>query len=329
VDWIEVSARTLDDARELALDRLGVVADELEYEVIDQPKGGLFGIGRTEARIRARVRPISREKPTDRRRRRSSERRPSGGGRKRSDANARSGGNADASRPAANDETDGADRPTGTPRAASSSSRRRRRGRGGGSGAGQGQSEGQAKGTAAGGAEKPSRQRSNDRPETNVNMDTDTEDADVEGQAEHAAEFTKSLVEAMGLSGAVTARVDDEDTVLVAVEGEGLGLLVGPRGSTLQAIEELVRAVVQHGLSGRSARLRVDVGGYKERRREALAAFAKQVAGEVLETQRERALEPMGAPDRKVVHDTAAEIDGVETSSEGEEPRRRVVISPA
>jgi spoIIIJ-associated protein len=331
VDWIEVSARTLDDARELALDRLGVVADELEYEVIDQPKGGLFGIGRTEARIRARVRPISREKPTDRRRRRSSERRPSGGGRKRNDSTARSSGNADATRPAANDETESADRPTGAPRAASSSSRRRRRGRGSGSGAGQGQGQGQgqSKGTAGGGADRPPRQRSNDRPETNVNMDTDTEDADVEGQAEHAAEFTKSLVEAMGLSGTVTSRVDDEDTVLVAVEGEGLGLLVGPRGSTLQAIEELVRAVVQHGLSGRSARLRVDVGGYKERRREALAAFAKQVAAEVLETQRERALEPMSAPDRKVVHDTAAEIDGVETSSEGEEPRRRVVISPA
>ena len=153
------------------------------------------------------------------------------------------------------------------------------------------------------------------------------EDADVEAQAEQAGAFTRSLVEAMGLSGTVTARVDD-DTVLVAVDGEGLGLLVGPRGSTLQAIEELVRAVVQHGLSGRSARLRVDVGGYKERRREALAAFARQVADEVRDTNLERALEPMNPPDRKVVHDTVAEIDGVTTSSEGEEPRRRVVIRP-
>jgi len=87
--------------------------------------------------------------------------------------------------------------------------------------------------------------------------------------------------------------------------------------------------VVQHGLSGRSARLRVDVGGYRERRREALAAFARQVAEEVLTNNVERALEPMNPPDRKVVHDAVAEIDGVATSSEGEEPRRRVVISPA
>jgi spoIIIJ-associated protein len=312
----------LDDARELALDRLGVVADELEYEVIDEPKGGLFGIGRTEARIRARVRPISREKPTDRRRRRSSERRPSGGRKPRGESATRSGGN-DASRPpAGTDEADGSDRPAGTPRS-SSSSRRRRRGRGGsGSGGGDNQSN---SGTSK---EKPARQRSDERPEAKVNVDTDMEDADVEAQAERAGEFTRSLVEAMGLTGTVSSRVDD-DTVLVAVDGEGLGLLVGPRGSTLQAIEELVRAVVQHGLSGRSARLRVDVGGYKERRREALAAFARKVAVEVRDNDLERALEPMNPPDRKVVHDTVAEVDGVATSSEGEEPRRRVVIRPA
>ena len=75
--------------------------------------------------------------------------------------------------------------------------------------------------------------------------------------------------------------------------------------------------------------MRVDVGGYRERRREALAAFARQVAEEVRDTQVERALEPMNPPDRKVVHDTVAEIEGVATSSEGEEPRRRVVIRPA
>ena len=161
-----------------------------------------------------------------------------------------------------------------------------------------------------------------------MNVETDGEDVDVEAQAERAAGFTRTLVEAMGLTGSVSSRVDD-DTVLVAVEGEGLGLLVGPRGSTLQAVEELVRAVVQHGLSGRSARLRVDVGGYRERRREALAAFARQVAEEVRDTNLERSLEPMNPPDRKVVHDTVADIDGVETGSEGEEPRRRVVIRPA
>jgi len=161
-----------------------------------------------------------------------------------------------------------------------------------------------------------------------MDAEAEAQDLDVEAQAEHAAQFAGSLVEAMGLKGSASARVEDE-TVLVAIDGEGLGLLVGPGGKTLMAVEELVRAVVQHGLSGRSARLRVDVGGYRERRREALAAFARQVAEEVRANNLERALEPMNPPDRKVVHDAVAEIDGVATSSEGEEPRRRVVISPA
>src|SRR5437879_2552880 len=69
MDWIEVTARTVEDAKELALDRLGVVEDELEYEV-DEARRGLFGIARGDARIRARVKPLSREKPSDRKRRR-------------------------------------------------------------------------------------------------------------------------------------------------------------------------------------------------------------------------------------------------------------------
>ena len=214
MEWIEVSAKTLDDARELALDRLGVVADELEYEVIDQPKGGLFGIGRTEARIRARVRPISREKPTDRRRRRSSERRPSGGSRKPRGDSSQNRGEPKTARPAG-DDSDAERKPAGT--GTSASSRRRRRGRGG-------------SGTAAAAAttSEKSRTKSNeDRAEAKVNVDTDVEDGDVEAQAERAEAFTRSLVEAFGLTGTVSARVEDE-TVLVAVEGEGLGSARGP-----------------------------------------------------------------------------------------------------
>ena len=81
MDWIEVTARTVDDAKELALDRLGVVEDELEFEVVDEARKGLFGIARGDARIRARVKPISREKPSDRKRRgrRPNERSPRGG----------------------------------------------------------------------------------------------------------------------------------------------------------------------------------------------------------------------------------------------------------
>ena len=111
--------------------------------------------------------------------------------------------------------------------------------------------------------------------------------------------------------------------------GDNLGLLVGPRGATLSAIEELVRTVVQRHTGGHGARIHVDVGGYRAKRREALAEFTRDLAQQVLDSGREQALEPMSASDRKVVHDVVAEMDGVTTGSEGEEPRRRVVIRPA
>jgi spoIIIJ-associated protein len=116
--------------------------------------------------------------------------------------------------------------------------------------------------------------------------------------------------------------------VLVDVTGDELGLLVGPRGATLAAIEELVRTVVQRQTGGHGVRVHVDVAGYRARRREALTEFTRQLAERVRDDGTEQALEPMGAPDRKVVHDVVGEIDGVTTSSEGEEPRRRVVIRP-
>jgi spoIIIJ-associated protein len=150
----------------------------------------------------------------------------------------------------------------------------------------------------------------------------------VDEQASAATRFTDELVRAFGLSATIRADVVDDDIEL-RIDGSGLGVLVGPKGATLHALEELVRAVVHHAAGGQSARLHVDVAGYRERRREALAAFAEQVAAEVRESGAERALEPMSPPDRKVVHDTVATLDGVATASVGEEPRRRVVIKPA
>jgi spoIIIJ-associated protein len=147
----------------------------------------------------------------------------------------------------------------------------------------------------------------------------------VEVQAEKATEFTAGLVEAFGAQADVTDEIDD-GTITVRIDGEDLGLLVGPKGATLNSIEELVRAVVQKETGGHGARVYVDVAGYREKRRAALAGFTRTLVDKVLETGEDQVLEPMASPDRKVVHDTVTEIEGVDTSSEGEEPRRYVVI---
>jgi spoIIIJ-associated protein len=154
------------------------------------------------------------------------------------------------------------------------------------------------------------------------------EDVPIEEQAAAAETFTQGLVDAFDLGGTVTTVIDDE-VVTVEVTGDNLGLLVGPKGATLHAIEELVRTVVQRQTDGHGVRIHVDVAGYRAKRRAALEEFTRTLVQKVLDTGKAQALEPMSSSDRKVVHDTAAEIDGVITESEGDDPRRRVIIRRA
>ena len=151
----------------------------------------------------------------------------------------------------------------------------------------------------------------------------------LEEQGEAAREFVAGLVAEIGLEAETSVRVVDEDTVEVAVDGPELGILVGPGGATLQALQELARTYVQKRTGGHSDRVLVDVAGYRARRADALQRFTKQIAEEVLASGAPRALEPMSAADRKVVHDTINELAGLATRSEGEDPRRYIVISLA
>ena len=152
----------------------------------------------------------------------------------------------------------------------------------------------------------------------------------VEAQAEIVEQFLEGFLTSFDASGTITSSKLDEDTIELAVEGDDLGLLIGPKGQTLAAIQDLSRTVLQRVATGRhEGRVRIDVSGYRRRRQEALARFTQQQAAEVVASGRQRALEPMNAADRKVVHDTANDIDGVSTVSEGEDPRRRVIITPA
>jgi spoIIIJ-associated protein len=145
-------------------------------------------------------------------------------------------------------------------------------------------------------------------------------------QAELAETFTRGVVERFGLKVEVHADPEGDDDVQVSIEGEDLGLLIGPRAVTLDALQELVRTAVQRRIGGHSARIHVDVAGYRAQRSEALAEFARQAAQRALDSGRDQVFEPMSPADRKIVHDTVNAIEGVSTISEGEEPRRRVVI---
>lgn len=148
-----------------------------------------------------------------------------------------------------------------------------------------------------------------------------------EEQAEVITQFLDGLLDSFGLEGDVQTSVED-DTVIANVVGDQTEALVGTKGVILQAVHELTRTVVQRR-THEGVRLRLDIAGYAERRREALKIYAGRLAEQVLEDGQERMLEPMNASDRKVIHDAVQELDGVASYSEGEEPRRSVVISPS
>ena len=312
MEWVETTGKTVADALDSALDQLGVHEDEVEYELLQEPKSGL--LGRREARIRARVKPISREKPGGDRRRRKSREPSSGTGRGPGARSGRGTGRSGPKSPeggtggAQTGSTAGKDETPVVAAGSTGAKRRRRGGRGG---------RGNRPATRTAGAADGQEDRVSETMVT------------VEEQADAAADFTRGLVVAFGYDAEVTTRREDEDTVIVDVAGADLGLLVGPKGVTLHAIEELVRTAVQRQTEGHGARIHVDVGGYRAKRRAALGQFAVGVAEEVLASGEGRALEPMSASDRKAVHDAVADLVGVATSSEGEDPRRRVVISPA
>src|SRR5690606_40168843 len=118
----------------------------------------------------------------------------------------------------------------------------------------------------------------------------------------------------------VTVEVLDDETAEVRVDGDNLGVLIGPSGSTLQAIQTLSRSAVQRSRDTVfEGRVFVEVGGYRQKRKEALERFTRQLVDEVRATGTEKALEPMGSADRKVVHDTVNECEGVRTISVGRE----------
>lgn len=149
-----------------------------------------------------------------------------------------------------------------------------------------------------------------------------------EEQLEIAVSFLQGLLERLG----VKAEVEEEEhenvqylDIAAAGDADAMGLLIGRHGQTLDAIQELTRAAVQRRTAER-CRIVVDVEDYRKRRRAQLVERARDAAEKVQNTGRRHTMEPMNPFERKIVHDVVAEFAGLESGSEGQEPRRRVVI---
>ena len=301
MEWVVTTGKTIEEAKDVALDRHGVHEDDAEFEVLSEVKTGLFGRVKEDGRVRARVRPSTPRSKDDRGRRGRN-----GKGRERS----RSGRAADGQ-----GQRGQGQRGQGQGRGGSSAPEKK-----------SGRDESAKKRQDGNG--RPAKQSSERKAKEKVMSDEPM--MPLPQQADIAEEFMSGLAERFGVTVAMAREDIAEDEIRITVSGDDMGRMIGRRGATAMAIDDLVRTVLQRRAgSSRDGRIRVDVGGVRTRRAEALANFCREQAAEVRESGVARSLEPMGGADRKVVHDTIAVEDGVDTISEGEDPNRRVVIVPA
>jgi spoIIIJ-associated protein len=290
-EWVEVRGPSVEKAVEAALAELGLSSpDEADVEVMQEPQRGFLGLGGQDAlvRVKRKERSTRDDSGRSRRTRGGSGSRPSGG------------------KPV---------EPAPRRDAAARSAGREPQGRNS-----TGRTSSRPAPTAA--SRPAERPKPKERP---VREDDDREETPVADQSADIRRFLEGLLSAFGLEGEVKERIEDS-VIYIDVVGEQTEALVGPKGTIIQAVLELCRTIVQRKTMD-GAKIRLDIAGYSERRREALRIYTNRLAEKIKAEGGEVMLEPMNAADRKVVHDTVAEIDGVRSFSEGEEPRRSVVIA--
>jgi spoIIIJ-associated protein len=260
MEWVEVRAENIEAAEELALDQLGVAREDAEFEVVTREENRLFGLKKTEARVRARVKPVDLPaKTTNNQRKRS----------KNNNNNKKN---------------------TKTPTKNNNTAKK------------------------------------NTKPKVSKQTPDDREPMALKDQETAVIEFLEGVIASFQIKASASTRMEEE-RIIGSIDGEEVGLLIGPKAGTLLALQDITRTVVQRHASGRKTnRLSVDVGGYREKRKASLVAFTQKQAEAIKENAGKVELEPMGAADRKIIHDAAAEISGISSSSEGEEPRRYVVL---
>ena len=146
-------------------------------------------------------------------------------------------------------------------------------------------------------------------------------------KSEQIRAFLKGLLEHMDSNAEVKVYESEKGRYKVFLEGDKLGALIGRRGETLDAIQQLTNYSINRGSEKNRARVQVDAENYREKREQSLERLAEKVAGKVTKYRRNVTLEPMNAYERHVIHTALQDTPGVTTFSIGTEPNRRVVVS--
>lgn len=300
---LEAQGKSIDEAIFNGLKELGVSIDEVEIDIIQQESKGVLGIGAKPAKVRLIEREpeqiIIPDYLTEADRMHTGE---------------RSGPRSDRNRPRQG--RDNRDRAPRNDRPRQENERR--------------EDDGQSQSVAP---RRDNRDRQDRRPRQAREEYIETpKKPEIEYTAEAAennpaAEFLKGLLSIMGIEASILANVTEEG-IRLRIDSESMGILIGHRGETLDAIQYLTSLNVNRSRKENGyTRVTIDTEGYRDKREETLVRLARKVASQVRSTGRPRALEPMNPYERRVLHSALQNSQYVTTYSEGEEPNRRVVIA--
>jgi spoIIIJ-associated protein len=142
-----------------------------------------------------------------------------------------------------------------------------------------------------------------------------------------AAEYLKNILRNMGLSSVKIDVTEEENGALISLTGDDIGFIIGHRGETLDALQYLTGLVANH-IDNSYYRVTLDIGNYREKRKETLEILGKKMAVKAVKTGRNASLEPMNPYERRIIHTAVQEVEGAKSWSEGEDMNRHVVIGP-
>lgn len=145
--------------------------------------------------------------------------------------------------------------------------------------------------------------------------------------AQNAADYLKKVLTAMGISDIQITIEEQDGGALLSLEGEDIGFIIGHRGETLDALQYLTGLIANH-VEDSYYRITLDIGNYREKRKETLEVLGRKIANKAVKTGRNCSLEPMNPYERRIIHTAVQEVEGAKSWSEGEETGRHVVIGP-
>ena len=317
IKYIDMTGKTEDEAIRKALDQLGLDRDDVSVEVLERAKKGFFGFGASPAKVRVTygledepvAPPPPKEKPVPspaapapKPVEKAPEKRPERKPEKPAEKPAVKAEKAE--KPAAPEEKE-----AGGPRPEKRERRRRDR------------SRGERKGQ-----EKPAAPAAEQRPVPPPPQPEELGEPCDDAKAQQIVAFLNGLLEHMDSAAEVKVYKGEENRYKVILEGEKLGHLIGRRGETLDAIQQLTNYAVNKSGEKR-VRIHVDAENYRLKREQSLQHLALKMADKVLRNKRNCTLEPMNAYERHVIHTALQDVENITTYSMGTEPNRRVIVA--